>query len=252
MFSTAIVRRPGPDFARGLTTASLGTPDFEVMAGQHAAYVSALKRLGLEVVELPPLDGFPDAYFVEDAALVFPEVAVATRPGAESRRGEVETLVPVLSAFRPVERLTAPGTLDGGDVLVVGRRVFVGLSGRTNEAGAGQLADVLAPHGYTVEPVPVGRGLHLKSSVNHLGSETVLLAPFLEGTPAFAGFRRIVVPAEEAYAANVLWVNGTVFVPAGYPVTLERVSALGLPVVVLEVMEAGKMDGGLTCMSLRF
>ena len=251
-FARALCRRPGPDFADGLTTAGLGRPDFDRMLAQHDAYVAALRALGLEVEVLEALPGFPDAYFVEDAALVFPGLAVVTRPGAPSRRDEAEALAPALARHRPLARLEAPATLDGGDVLVVGRQVFVGLSDRTNPEGAAQLARLLAPHGYAVVPVPVAAGLHFKSSVNWVGGDTLLLTAAFAGREELAGFRRLVMDPAEAYAANTLWINGTLLTPSGFPRTRALLETLGLPIVELDMGETRKMDGGLTCLSLRF
>jgi dimethylargininase len=195
---------------------------------------------------------FPDGHFVEDPAVVVPEVAVVARPGADARRGEAEAIAPALSRFKPLVEIKAPGTLDGGDVLVVGKRVFIGLSERTNEHGAAQLARLLAPHGYTSALVPVGAGLHLKSSVNYVGKNTLLLSEGFAERPEFAGFERLVVDPHEEYACNTLWINDRLLVPDGYPGTRALLAPLGLEIIALETSEVRKMDGGLTCMSLRF
>lgn len=252
MFTRAIVRAPGPDAAAGLTTAGLGPLDLDTLRGQHAAYVATLRSLGLEVTQLDPLPGHPDAYFVEDAALVFPELAVVTRPGAPARLAEAEALAPAVAAFRPLHRLEAPATLDGGDVLVVGRTVLVGLSARTNADGAAQLAALLDPHGYRIVPVPVPEGLHFKSSVTWAGGDTLVLTEAFAGRPELAPWRHRVVPEAEAYAANILWINGTLLMPRGFPRTRALLEPLGLPLVELEQSEARKMDGALTCLSIRF
>lgn len=252
MFTRAVTRRPGPDFAEGLTTSDLGRPDFGRMLAQHGAYVALLRELGLEVEVLEALPGHPDAYFVEDVAVMTPQVAVITRPGAPARRGEEESMVPVLARYRPVARIQAPGTLDGGDVLLAGRQAFIGLSERTNLEGARFLGAVLEGQGFTWTPVEVGEGLHLKSSVNALGDDTLLLAPAFAERPEFKGFRRLVVDPAEAYAGNTLWINGHLLVPDGFPRTLDLVSGLGMPIHLVDTSEARKMDGGLTCMSLRF
>jgi dimethylargininase len=251
VFTRAILRRPGSDFGTGLTTAGLGAPDHARMLAQHGAYAKALRALGLDVEILDPLPGFPDAYFVEDVAVVVPEMAVVARPGAPSRRGEADAIGPVLSRHRPVARLEAPATLDGGDVLIVGRAVFVGLSARTNAEGAAQLARSLEPHGYTVRPVPVGTGLHLKSGVSWLGAETLLVSRQFADRPELSAYRQVVVDAGEEAACNTLLVNGTLLTPSGFPRTRRQLDETGLPVVELDATEARKMDGGLTCMSLR-
>jgi len=248
----AIVRRPATSCADGLTTANLGRPDHTSLCHQHGAYVRELEALGLEVEVLEPLSEFPDAHFIEDAAVVLPEVAVVTRPGAAARRGEAAAVEPVLRCSHPVERITEPGTLDGGDVLLLGRKLFVGLSERTDEEGAAQLGKIVGAHGYTSVSVDVGAGLHLKSSVNHLGDGCVLTTAALADHRAFAEYERIVVPVDEEYAANSLWINGTILTPSGFPATKRMLEELGCAVVELELSEARKMDGGLTCLSLRW
>ena len=252
MYTRAILRSPGPDAAEGLTTADLGRPDPDRLVGQHAAYGQTLAGLGLELEILPPLAGHPDAYFVEDAALVFPETGVVTRPGAPARRGEEAAMAPVLARHRHLARIEAPGTLDGGDVLVIGKAVFIGLSGRTNPEGATQLRRILEPFGYRCRTVAVGEGLHFKSSVTWVGGNTLLMTEAFCDRPEFEGFERIQVLPGEEYAANTLWINGTLLTPMGFPDTLAKLQALGLPVVEIDTSEARKMDGGLTCMSVRF
>jgi len=252
MFRRAIVRTPGPNAAAGLTTAGMGRPDYSRLLLQHSAYVDALRRLGLEVDVLPAAPGYPDAYFIEDAAVVTPEVAIVTRPGAPSRRGETSSVEPALARYRPLRRIEPPGTLDGGDVLFTGGRFFIGLSERTNADGARQLGAIVASAGYQWTSVPVGSGLHLKSFVNTLGGRTLAFAPGFEDGEAFRDYDRIVLDPGDEYAANTLWINGTLLMPAGFPGTREKYARLGLPVIELETSEMRKMDGGLTCLSLRF
>lgn len=251
VLTSAIVRRPGPDFARGLTTASLGEPDAARMIAQHAAYADALRALGLVVEVLDALPGFPDAYFVEDVAVVVPELAVVARPGAPSRLGEADAIVPALARHRKLARIEPPATLDGGDVLVAGRSVFIGLSARTNAEGAAQLARLLEPHGYRPWAIPVAAGLHLKSSVSWLGGETLLLSERFADRPEFRAWRRIVVGAAGEPACNTLLVNGTLLTPRGFPEVRRQLDRTAMPVVELDVSEVRKMDGGLTCLSLR-
>ena len=252
MFTHAIVRRPGIDFAAGITTSDLGEPRFELMSRQHEAYVGVLESLGLRVLQLDPLPGYPDAYFVEDVAVVTPDVAVVTNPGAESRNGEKVSIEPVLARYREVVRIQAPGTVDGGDVLAIGSHWFIGVSGRTNQDGCVQLGRILERFGNTWTPVTVGGGLHLKSAVNHVGGNTLLLTGALAADEAFSGYDRILVEDGEAYAANTLLVNDHLIIPSGFPETRGRLEATGLPVIELDMSEAQKMDGGLTCLSLRF
>ena len=252
IFRKAIVRAPGPDAAAGLTTAGRGAPDYSLLLLQHAAYVEALRRLGIEVDVLPAAPGYPDAYFIEDAAVVTPEVAIVTRPGAPSRRGETSSVEPALAGYRPLRRIEPPGTLDGGDVLFAGGHFFIGLSERTNAAGARQLGAIVASAGHPWTSVPVGRGLHLKSFVNTLGGRTLVFAPGFEAGEAFRDYDRIVLDPGDEYAANTLWINGTLLVPSDFPGAREKYARLGLPVVELDTSEMRKMDGGLTCLSLRF
>lgn len=251
-FSRALVRVPGSDAGDGLTTAGLGRPDMSRLLAQHAAYVEALHFLGLEVTVLPASPGYPDAYFVEDAAVVTPEVAVLTRPGAPSRRGEVLAIEPALAAHKLIARIEPPGTLDGGDVLFAGGRFFIGLTDRTNESGAGQLGRIVEAHGHPWTAVPVGSGLHLKSSVNTLGGTNLAVTPEFSTRDEFRGYELIVLDPGEEYAANVLWINGTLLIPAGFPRSREKYERLGLPILEIETSEMRKMDGGLTCLSLRF
>ncbi|MFO0762498.1 MAG: hypothetical protein U0359_39025 [Byssovorax sp.] len=252
MFTRAIVRAPGPDAALGLTTAELGPLDLDALRRQHAAYVGALAELGLAITALDPLPGHPDAYFVEDTALVFPELAIVTRPGAPERRGETASIAPALAPFRALHHLEAPALLDGGDVLLVDRTVFIGLGARTNAEAAGAVRAILAPFGYAVVTIPVPEGLHLKSSVTWAGGRTLVLTEALASRPELASYDRLVVPAEESYAANVLWINGTVLAPRGFPRTAALLAGAGIAVRLLDQREARKMDGALTCMSLRF
>jgi dimethylargininase len=251
MYTHAITRLPGTNFADGITTSTLGQPRYHLILEQHQAYRQALQALGLGVIVLPAEPDYPDAYFVEDPAIVTPKIAVITHPGAPSRQGEQLTLEPVLLKFRPVVHIDAPGTVEGGDILMVGNHFFIGISDRTNIEGALQLTKILASAGNTSETIPVASGLHLKSSVNYLGNDTLLVTKFLADHPAFAGYKKIVLDPDEEYAANTLWVNDTLLTPTGFPKTLAKLTQLGLRIIELDVSEVQKMDGGLTCMSLR-
>jgi len=252
MFTYAIVRRPGPEFSGGITTATLGLPDYELALEQHARYCEALEACGLELVVLESAPDHPDCPFVEDTAVVTEEVAVIARPGAERRRGEEVAVEEALSPFRPIERIEPPGTLDGGDVLRVERRMFIGLSERTNFEGARQLGSILTRRGYSVTVVPVGEMLHLKSGVNHAGGGDLAITGGLSKLDAFSRFELVHVPRDEAYAANCLYVNGRLLVAAGFPKALAEYERLGREIIELEVSEFRKMDGGLTCLSIRF
>jgi dimethylargininase len=250
-FTHAIARSPAENFAEGLTTAGLGAPDFVLMQAQHEAYVDALRDAGLEVQVLEAAPRYPDAHFVEDAAVVTPEVAVISRPGAPSRRGEAELMEPVLAAHRPLARIEPPGTLEGGDVLQIGRRFFIGVTARTNEAGARQLEQLLSEHGYRCALIPVTHTLHLKSDLNAVSEETLLVTPALAEHEALAGYEKIVVKTDETYAANVVRVNDRLLMPRGFPRLRDALGARVPNVVELDMSESRKMDGGLTCLSLR-
>jgi dimethylargininase len=251
-FTHAITRLPGKNFAQGLTTSELGAPDYDLMLVQHRAYVRVLQSLGLHVVVLDALPDYPDAYFVEDVAVVTPELAVITRPGALARRGEEGAILAALTPHRSTVNIQAPGTLDGGDVLIAGKRVFIGISGRTNAEGAAQLGAFLEPYGYAWRGVPVGAGLHLKSGVNALSEDTLLITKEFSELDVFRSYHKIIVPSGEEYAANTMRVNNCLITPQSYPGVRQALDRLGLDVIELDVSEACKMDGGLTCMSLRF
>jgi len=252
MFKHAIARKPGANFGDGLTTSDLGAPDYKRMTAQHDAYVSILEELGLKVFVLEPESAFPDAHFVEDTAVVTPDIAVITNPGAQARQGEEKTIAPVLADFRTIAHIEPPGTLDGGDVLMVGSHFFIGISERTNRQGAEQLGHILEGFNNTWTAVDVGKGLHLKSGVNHVGGDTLLLTEAFSRMAAFQGYDKIVLDPKETYAGNTLWINDQLLMPKGFPDTLAKLDKLGLPVRVLDMSEVQKMDGGLTCLSIRF
>jgi dimethylargininase len=226
--------------------------DLERAAAQHAAYATLLRDLGLEVVELPADLDFPDCCFVEDTAVVLDEVALLTRPGAPSRRGEIPEVEAALARYRPIETTPAPATLEGGDVLRVGPTLYVGHSARTNEAGIARLAAVAEPLGYRVVPVAVAGCLHLKSAVTALDQERLLVnREWLDPSP-FRGLDLVDVAPGEPGAANVLRVAGVVIAHPGFPRTIERISALGYAVRPLDVSEFLKAEAALTCKSLLF
>jgi dimethylargininase len=252
MFTHAITRLPGENFAEGLTTSTLGPPIYELILEQHKAYRQALQSLGLEVILLPLEPDYPDAYFVEDPAIITPSIAIITRPGAPSRQGEETTLEPVLKQFKPVVHIHSPGTVEGGDVLCVEDQFFIGLSSRTNKEGAFQLSSLLEAAGYTAITVPISSGLHLKSSVNYVGKNTLLVTGSIADHPVFTEYEKILLDPDEEYAANTLLVNDTLLMPKGFPKTHDKLTSLGMTVIELDVSEVQKMDGGLTCMSLRF
>jgi dimethylargininase len=256
-FSRAIVRPPARNFADGLTTVDLGVPDVDIALTQHAEYCRALTAHGCEVIVLPADDRYPDSTFVEDTALILPQLgAIRTRPGAESRLGEVESIVEALLPYFPaLASIAAPGTLDAGDVCEAGHHVFIGLSYRTNEHGAAQLTEWLAQFGYSASTVDI-RGiesiLHLKSGIAAIDPQRLVLIDTLADHPAFAGYDIVRVPLGEEYGANCVRVNDVVFTAAGQPKLDAALMSLGYTLQVLDMSEYRKMDGGLSCLSLRF
>ncbi len=252
MFTHAIVRKPGDDFARGITTSNLGPPHYELMMKQHEAYVKTLRSLGLQLIVLNPLPDYPDAYFVEDTAVVTPDVAIITNPGVEDRKGEEDTIEQALVTYRKTVRIRAPGNVDGGDVLMVGPHFFIGISERTNREGAKQLGCILEEYGYTWTIVLVEAGLHLKSSVTYIGKNRLLITERLAGRDEFKQYDNIIVDKTEEYAANTLLINNSLITPKGFPNTMKKLESTGFDIIELDVNEVRKMDGGLTCMSLRF
>lgn len=217
---------------------------------EHWHYEQRLTALGATVRRLPAEPALPDGVFVEDTAVVLDEIAVITRPGAESRRAETASVAAELAAYRPTIAIEAPGTLDGGDVLVAGRRVFVGRSSRSNAEGIAQLARALTPHGYSVTAVPVGGCLHLKSAVTCVAPQTLLVNPEWIPREIFAGYRLLAVDPAEPTAANALALGGAVLHSAQHPRTRARLEAEGLPVIPVTLGELAKAEGAITCCSL--
>ena len=252
MFTEAIVRAVPSSFETGITSADLGRLDLERAREQHDRYVGALEGCGLAVTVLDADERYPDSVFIEDTAVVTDRCAIIANPGAASRRGEVDEVEEVLSGlYGSVERIVGPGTLDGGDVLQVGDHFYIGLTGRTNREGAEQLAGILRRYGFGATLVEVRRFLHLKTGVAYLGGRDLLVAGELVARDEFDGFDAIVVPPQEEYCANCVQVNGHVLVPAGYEQTSAEVSGRGYEVIELEMSEFRKLDGGLSCLSLR-
>jgi dimethylargininase len=217
---------------------------------QHAAYAAALAALGCELEWLAPLPAHPDGVFVEDTAVVVPEVAVITRPGAASRRGEVDSAAAALAAHRPVRRVTEPATLEGGDVLRIGRSLYVGASRRSNAHGVTQLAEALAPFGYRVRAVAMRDCLHLKSAATFIAPDTLLANPAWVDAAEFACARVIAVAADEPFGANTLTVGGVTLVSADYPKTRELLEKAGVLTRTLDVGELHKAEAALTCLSV--
>jgi dimethylargininase len=256
VFKHAIVRTPGSNFAEGLTSVDLGVPQYDQVIAQHARYCEALVACGLALTTLDADLDHPDSTFVEDTAVLTARGAVLTRPGARSRENEVAAMRPVLRDFFPsTMEIEAPGTVDGGDICEAEDHFFIGLSLRTNEEGARQLAAHLASVGYSSTVVDV-RGmssmLHLKSGVSYIGNNTLVVMEEMAAWEAFAGYELIRVVSDESYAANCVRVNDRVLVAAGYPRLTAELTAHGFRPLAIDMSEFRKMDGGLSCLSLRF
>jgi dimethylargininase len=252
-FTRAILRLPCPEMVAGITTADLGLPDYSLACAQHAAYADALRACGLEVTVLPADSRFPDSCFIEDVALCTPAGAVVTRPGAPSRRAEAEGMAEVLAPyFKQLAHITAPGTVEAGDIMMVGDHYYIGRSDRTNAEGAAQMIAILQGWGLSASEVHLDTMLHLKTGLSYLEQGRLLCYGEFVGHPAFADMRCYEVPAHEAYAANCIWINGHVLVPQGFPQTQAWIAAEGYTVHPLAMSEFQKLDGGLSCLSLRF
>lgn len=256
MFQNVIVRRPCRAMVEGITSnPQLGKPDYELACAQHDAYIAALKQCGVQVTVLPADERYPDSCFVEDPAVITRKCAIITNPGAPSRNGEKDEIIGAIRAFFPedkIEYIQAPGTLEGGDVMMVGDHFYVGRSARTNAEGIRQFLAILEKHDLSGSEVPLEKVLHLKTGVNYLENGNLLVSGEFVDKPDFAAYNRIEIPEAEAYAANCIWVNGTVIVPEGFPAVEAAVRNAGYPVLLVDTSEYRKLDGGLSCLSLRF
>jgi dimethylargininase len=256
LFRHAIVRQPGHSFADGLSTAELGPPDVALALVQHEAYCRALEECGLELLRLPPDFLHPDSPFVEDTAVLTSRSAILTRPGAASRRGELAAIrAAIQHRYSVIHEIRPPGTLDGGDICEATSHFFVGISHRTNEEGARQLGQFLAAEGFTSSRVDI-RGmnsiLHLKSGIAYLDNNDLVVMDELAGREEFRSYNLIRVPFEESYACNCVLINDRVLTPAGFPQLQSELAGRGYVPLPLDMSEFRKMDGGLSCLSLRF
>lgn len=250
---TAITRKISPDFnQRQLTHLGRQIIEIEKAIHQHRCYENVLSSLGVEILSLPAEIGLPDAVFVEDTAVVLNEVAVITRPGAESRRGETTSIEKALSTFRKSQRIQAPATLDGGDVLVIGKKIYSGLSSRSNGEGLQQLHTFLAEYGYKVKGVEVYNCLHLKSAVTQVADHLLLINPAWIDKSHLAEFELMKVDPSEPYAANGLLIGNQLIYPNAYPKTLAKLQQAGIKVITLDISEIAKAEGAVTCCSLVF
>jgi dimethylargininase len=254
MFSHAIVRVPGKSLINGLSDSKdLGLPNYDNAIIQHKSYIEALKSCGVEVNVLEPCEQYPDSTFIEDVALVTPECVIITRPGAPTRRDEVSQIDSVLrKEFMNIEYIEAPGTIEAGDIMMVGSHYYIGLSDRTNIDGAEQAIKLLQKYGLTGSTVELNDVLHLKTGLSYLENNKLVVCGEFLSNPIFESYDFIEIPQEESYAANCIWVNEFVIIPCGYPISKGRISDAGFKIIEVDVSEFKKLDGGLSCLSLRY
>jgi dimethylargininase len=254
-FTAAITRAPADSCVNGISTANLGTPDPALFRKQHAVYVAALERAGLTVTVLAADERFPDSVFVEDPAFCLPEIAILLSSGAPARQGEAEVIEPAIRSFygQHTCNMSDGALVDGGDILVTDNEILIGLSNRTNSYGINEITEIVRPWGYTVRPVDTPTGvLHLKTDCATLGGDTVLATRRLAASGIFDGYEVMLVPEGEEAAANAVRINDTVLLAAGFTQTADELSHAGFAIECLDISEARKLDGGLSCMSLRF
>jgi len=252
MFTKAIVRKPAETFVNGITTANLGKPEINLALKQHDAYCEALIKCGLELIVLDADPNFPDSCFVEDTAIVTKDFGIITRPGDKRRLGEEVEIKKVLEPLLKLHFIEEPGTLDGGDIMQADNKFYIGLSNRTNLAGSKQLTEILSGYNYDVYSIPVCNLLHFKTGVNYLGENNLLIHKDFCSKDDFKSYKRIVINENEEYAANSLRINDYVLTPKGFPETKASIEKLGYKIIELELSEFQKLDGGLSCLSLRF
>ena len=253
MFTRAIVRTPGKSMQQGLTSANLGLPHYEKALVQHAEYVKALKQCGVNVLVLVADEQYPDAAFIEDVALLMQECAIITNPGAQSRQGEITGIKHVLSDnYANIEEVHSPGTVEAGDIMMVGSHFYIGLSERTNPNGAQQIIAILEKYGLSGSVIRLEHVLHLKTGVAYLEHNNLVACGEFVSKSEFQKFNILEIDADESYAANCIWVNDRVLIPKGYPKARKTIESAGYEIIELDVSEFRKLDGGLSCLSLRF
>lgn len=254
MFKNVIVRKPAKSLVGGITSKpELGKPDYEKALKQHDDYIAALKKCGVAVHVLDATEQYPDSCFVEDVAVCTKKFVMITSPGAESRKGEEKEIIEELKKFyKNMEYIKAPGTLEGGDVMMIGDHFYIGLSERTNSEGARQLISALESHGLSGSVIDMKEMLHLKTGLAYLEDNTLLVAGEFVEHPEFNKYNKIVITEDEGYSANCIRVNDYVLVPTGYPKTKGNIEKAGLSVIEVDTSEYKKVDGGLSCLSLRF
>jgi len=238
---------------QGISTANLGVVDYQKALLQHAEYINALEHCGVEVLVLPPDEDFPDSTFVEDVALLTPNCAIITNPGAPSRKGETVGIKKVLGdLYDNIEGISPPGTVEAGDIMMVGSHFYIGISERTNRNGAEQVIDILERYGLSGSTIELDKVLHLKTGLAYLERNNLVACGEFITLEEFQKYNMLVIPEDESYAANCIWVNERVIVPLGFPKTRAIIQNAGYKIVEVDVSEFQKLDGGLSCLSLRF
>lgn len=253
MFKRAIVRTPGRSLVDGLTTASLGVPDYELALVQHSAYIEVLKKCGLDVLVLDADERYPDSTFVEDVALLTKDCAIITNPGTPSRNGEIVEIKKVLrNYYSAIEEVRNPGIVEAGDIMMVGLHCYIGISERTNEGGAKQVIEFLKKYGMSGSVIKLEKVLHLKTGLAYLEQNNLVACGEFLTKEEFQKFNIMKIDEDESYAANCIWVNDRVLIPMGFPKAHETIKNAGYSIIELDVSEFQKLDGGLSCLSLRF
>ncbi|MFC2101444.1 dimethylarginine dimethylaminohydrolase family protein [Bacteroidota bacterium] len=253
MFSRAIVRTPGRSMVNGLTSAGLGLPDYQAALKQHTEYVNALKACGLDVIVLPADERYPDSTFVEDVALLTGRCAIIMNPGTPSRKEETAGMRTVLlDYFSNIHEVRDPGTAEAGDIMMVGTHFYIGLSERTNENGAQQVIAYLEKYRLSGSMIKLKKVLHLKTGLAYLERNNLVASGEFVSNEAFQQFNMLNIDSDESYAANCIWVNDRVLIPAGFPKTRKTIEEAGYHIKEINVSEFQKLDGGLSCLSLRF
>lgn len=256
MFKNVIVRKPSKSICDGITSApELGKPNYENALKQHESYIETLKKCGVKVEILESLNNFPDSCFMEDVAVVTKKCAIITNPGAQSRNKETEYVVETLKKYydeKDIHYIKSPGTLEGGDVMMVEDHFYVGKSARTNSEGIKQFIEILNKYDLSGSEVVLEKVLHLKTGVNYIENNTLLVSGEFIDKEEFKDYKKIIIPEDEAYASNCIWVNDYVIVPTGYPKVKKLIEDAGYKVLCTDTSEFRKIDGGLSCLSLRF
>lgn len=252
-FSKAIVCRPCKSMVNGLTSQNLGLPDFQKAKKQHDSYIKQLQNAGLDVIILEAQDEFPDSCFVEDPAVVIAELAIITSLGDKTRRGETILIEDTLKKiYTNIQKIELPATFEGGDVLLVEKDFYVGLSKRTNIEGINRFREIVSKYGYSVTAIELNKFLHLKTGITYLGNNKILISGELRENSIFDKYQKFLVPDDEEYCANSIMVNNKLFFPLAYPKTKKMLEENGFEIVEIDTSEYRKIDGGLSCLSLRF